>query len=459
MARWHKWKNHGTGPNASRRAFLGGAAAMLTLPWMESLAYASGSADPPLRLIFWYIPNGMNMENFVPVDTGANYTISPLLQPIAAHRDKFMVLSNVSQSPGADSLAGDHARGTAAFLTARTASRPGQAVELGPSVDYLASLSPCAEGAQMRSLHLATTFQSTAGSCDSGYACAYQNSITWSSSITPVPPRVDPAATFNTLFGGSNNLSTLAAQQRRHERRLSILDHVVDEANTLRGRISTADRVKLDQFLTNVEELENDTQGNPPNNGVDVCDPGDAPEAYIDYPDHLGQTIDLMVRAVECDSSRVISLMADRSGSYRSFPWASVTEAHHEMSHWATGTAAEQAHRKSQWEAINRWHVQRLNDFLTGLDGIQEANGTTALDNSIIFFSSEIGDGQSHSHHDVPVILAGGGKGMLDTGRHVRYGTREPIANLFLGMLDKFDVPQANFGQDGTRIIPNVFLP
>lgn len=456
MARWHKWR--GTGMD--RRAFLGGAASMIALPSLLSLpgTARATTTGAPMRLIYWYVPNGMRMDKFIPVDTGPNYTMSELLTPITPHRDKCLVLSNVSQSPGAYPLPGDHARGTAAFLTARTAAIPGEPVLLGPSVDYLASLSPRAQSTRLASLHLATDNAGTSGTCDSNYPCAYQNSITWSSDTTPVPPRTDPRNAFDALFLGYDPAASLASQERRHARRSSVLDYVAAEAQTLESRLSSHDRAKLEQYLTGVRELELRVAANPPDpNELSSCTPGTAPLPFTSFDEHFDQMLDIMVLAMQCDATRVLSFMADRSGSYRSFASIGVPEAHHEMSHW-NFSVLEADHRLTQWQAICHWHVEKFAAFLARLDSTADLDGGTLLDNCMVFFSSEIGDGHSHNHHDMPVVLAGGGCGQVDTGKHHRFASREPLANLFLGMLDAFGAPQAAFGVDGTRIMPDVFL-
>ncbi len=452
MARWNKW----TPRPMSRRAFLGGAAAVVTLPWLESLqAHATGTR--PLRLMYWYVPNGMRMDRFVPADTGTNWTMTELLQPLAAHRSKMLVLSNVSQSPGAYPLPGDHARGTAAFLTSRTATPPGEEVTLGPSVDYLASVAPAAQQTRLPSLHLAIDPGASSGACDSGYACAFQNSITWSSATTPVPPRTNPRSAFDALFTGFDPGLTVEQQQSRYQRRLSVLDYVNQEAQQLSSQLSYRDRAKLDEYLTSVRELELRLASTPPDATGPACIVGSPPVPHTSFPEHVDLMIDIMVKAVECDATRVLSFMADRSGASRSFSFIGVPESHHEMSHW-NFSALESAHRLTQWQAMCEWHVARFGDLLTRLDAVTEVDGTTLLDNSMVYFSSEIGDGHSHGHHDMPVVLAGGGGGLVDTGRHHRFANREPLANLFLGMLDRFGAGQAGFGVDGTRVMPDVFL-
>jgi hypothetical protein len=454
--RWSKWthRNGATGP--SRRAFLGGAAAMIALPWLESLAMANPT-DPPLRMLFWYFPNGMRMDRWTPAQTGENYTTTELLTPIEALREKVLVLSNLTHLPGADNVAGDHARGTAAFLTAQRAARPEEPVQLGVSVDYVASQSAAADGTPFRSLQLANANQPTSGDCDSGYSCAYMNSVTWSGPDTPMAPRTDPATTFATLFAGLDPLTSLAAQQRRHARRESILDYVIEDAESLRTQLSSADQQKVDQYLTGIRDLETRLENNPPNNGNLVCDPGTAPDGYTDIRDQTDQFIDILVKAIECDSTRVLSMMADSAGSYRSFPFLGVPEAHHEMSHWATGSQAEQDHRLTQWQAICHWHVEQFAELLTRLDAIDDTNGTTLLDNTLCFFSSEISDGNAHNHDDMPVLLAGGGARTVP-GQHIHYANPTPIANLFLAMLDQFGAPQPTFGLDGDGVLPGIFL-
>jgi hypothetical protein len=451
MARWDQL-------TLNRRAFLGGAAAVVTLPWLETLARSNvsqpaGATGPACRAIFWYVPNGMRMERFVPVDTGSAYATPELLTPLAAHRDRLLVVSNVGQAMAVAAVAGDHARGTGTFLTSMSPALPEEPVSLGPSVDYLLSQSPAAQGTRLPSLQLATGTTGAAVTCDSSYPCAYQNTITWSGPTTPIPPRTDPRSAFEALFAGYDSALTLVEQQRRHLRRTSVLDHVLGDAQVLRARVSVADRDRIDQYLTSVRELEQRVIATPPGSSPGSCDPGAPSPPYYSYEEHLDLLTDLLVKAAECDATRVMSMMADVSGSSRSFSFIGVPEAHHEMSHW--NVTGEVEHRLAQWQRICAWHVERFGDLLTRLATTPDAAGGTLLDSTMLFFSSEVGDGNSHSHTDLPVLLAGAG---LQTGQHLRFPAREPLANLFLGMLQAFGRTDSTFGADGTRAMPGVFV-
>jgi hypothetical protein len=439
----------------SRRAFLGGAAAVVALPWLETIA-RSDVARPgaaPLRALFWYIPNGMRMDRFVPAQTGPAYTTPELLLPLEAFRDRLLVLSNVAQAPALGSVAGDHARGTGAFLTCQAPGLPTDPVVVGPSIDYLLSQAPAAIGTRLPYLHLSTAGAATAG-CDSGYPCAYQNAISWSEPGVPIPARTDPREAFEALFSGFDPGMSLAEQQRRYVRRTSVLDHVLEDATRLRGRVSVRDQARVDQYLTSIRELELRVLADVPGS-TGACEPGAPPEPYYTFAQQLDLHTDVLVKAMECDATRVLTMTADRSGSGRSFAFMGVPEAHHEMSHW--NVAGEVDHRLEQWTAICAWHMARVGDLLARLDATVDVDGCTLLDNSMVFVSSEIGDGHTHNHVDLPVVLVGGGGGRVLSGQHLRFGAREPLANLFVGMLGAFGSTATTFGVDGTRPMAGVF--
>lgn len=430
-----------------RRAFLGGAAALIGLPWLPSLAGAQEAA-PPRRLIYWYVPNGMPMEQFVPTDTGPSYTLPPLLQSLSAHRDRLLVLSNLGHATAAG--LGGHARGTAAFLTGVGIPAADQPVQVGPSADVLASLAPAAAGTAFPSLQLGVGTQPTAGTCDTGYACAYQNTLSWTGPTTPLPLRTDPVALFDTLFGGTDSALSEAEAQRRALRRASVLDHVTEEATALSGRLGAADRQKLDQYLTGVRELEQRLQAIGPLS----CDPGSPPGVPLSYAEHVELMTELMVKAVICDRTRVLSFMADVSASNRSFDFIGIGGAHHENSHWAFGDETTQATRKAAWAAVGAWHIERFADLLDRLVSHQEADGTTLLDHCSVLFGSEIGEGHVHDHSSLPILLAGGDH--LQTGQHHRFASPEPFSNVLLGMIQEFGSTATSLG-DSTGTAQSIF--
>ncbi len=440
-----------------RRAFLGGAAAMVGLPWFTSLARGdTGLGPPPKRLVFWYVPNGMPMDLFVPTTEGTGYALPPLLQPLAPWRDQLLVLSNVENAAAVATIGGDHARGTGCFLTSTPIGPPGAPVSSGVSADHLAGLAPAAASTPFRSLHLGVGTQPAAGVCDSGYACAYQNTITWSAPGAPVPVRTDPVALFQLLFQGTNPTLSQAEIQRRHRRRQSVLDLVRQETHALAAQLSSEDRVKLDQYLTGLRALERQLEQNQPNHGEEVCDPGAPVQGVTGYPQHVDAMIAVMVKALECDATRVLSFMADVSGSYRSFGFMGVSASHHEVSHWGFGTEDEQAEKRAQWAAICGWHIERFATFVDALASRTEPDGSTLLENTTIFFSSEIGDGHTHDHGDLPVLLVGGGQGSVAVGQHIRFADAEPVANVLLGLLDRFGAGVSALG-DSTGIPSAVF--
>jgi hypothetical protein len=257
------------------------------------------------------------------------------------------------------------------------------------------------------------------------------------------------------LFAGYDPGLTLAEQQRRYARRTSVLDHVLGDAASLRTRVSQADQARVDQYLTSVRELEQRVVSDLPGQVAGACEPGFAPAPWFTFAELVDLHIDVMVKAIECDATRVVTMVADRSGSGRAFPDIGVPEAHHEMSHW--NVPGESEHRLVQWTAICEWHMARAADLLLRLNATPDVDGSTLLDNCMVFISSEIGDGNSHNHYDLPVVVGGGGGGRIDTGRHHRFGAAEPLANLFLGMLQAFGSTATSFGDDGDRVMPGVF--
>ena len=241
-----RWRGRG----ASRRAFLGGAAAALTLPWLESLSRA-GPPAAPLRFLAVFVPNGLMMERFRPaVAHGPLTSLPPLLQPLAGLQDELLVISGLANRPAIDKGQGDHARGTGGFLTCRTClDHPDDSPENGVSFDQVLAgaighLTP------FPSLELGASPGIPFGICDSGFTCAYTANISWNDAYTPRPKIVDPAIAFQRLFAGSDAQRTAEEAARRQALRTSVLDHVLEEAHALESTLSASDQIKLDAYTT-----------------------------------------------------------------------------------------------------------------------------------------------------------------------------------------------------------------
>jgi hypothetical protein len=429
----------------SRRAFLRGTGVALALPLLPSLLPKQAWADgdkPPVRLVFWYVPNGIHMPAWRPAASGAGYDLPLILEPLAPVQHQVSVLSGLTRLAGQFNIPGDHARGTGCFLTCERPHFTSDANILnGISVDQVAAQA-IGDQTPFSSLQLGLEAGGSTGNCDSGYSCAYVRNISWSDERTPLPKQHDPRVVFDRLFADYDQPDPVAAERRR-ALRLSVLDAVADDAQDLQRKAGASDRIKLDQYLTGVREVERriDAMG-----AGAVCEVPGRPGTSLSVPQRAEVMNELMAVALQCDMTRIISYMFANGGSNRNHSWISgASGGHHEISHHQNVAAEQQ-----KIAAINRWEVELFSSFLQRLEGMVEADGSRVLDNTLVLFGSEISDGNRHNHDNLPVLLAGGGGGAVTPGRHVVYD-REPVADLYLAMLQAVGVTRSTFGMDGTR--------
>jgi hypothetical protein len=427
----------------SRRKFLGGAGAMIALPFFASLAprtVRGGPTPRKKRFIGYYLPCGIVMNNWTPSGEGAGWVPSPILQPLDAFRDRVLVLTGVNNIPGRSDGGGDHAAGTGSFLTCKHVRKTaGADIENGISIDQV--LAPVlSNGLPFPSLELGTDGGASVGDCDTGYSCAYARSIAWSGPTTPLPKQTNPAAVFDRLFAGYDPEATAAEIARRQLYRTSVLDSALDDADSLMVRLGRTDQIKLDEYMTSVRELENRITG-----PSSVCQPGPRPESGLGFAERARALTDLMAIAFECDLTRVITFMLGNAGSGNTHPHVGVTESHHELSHHQNN-----ADWLQKLTTINTWEIDQLAYLLGKLRMIDDGDGFNALDNSVVFLSSEIEDGDAHRHTNLPIVVAGTGGGTILTGEHRRFTNGPPLANLFISIADGLGVPLASFGDDGT---------
>jgi hypothetical protein len=433
----------------SRRAFLGGAGAVLTLPMLHSLMPRTVRADDGIvrRFLAFYVPNGIHMQAWTPSAVGPDFGLTPILTPLEEIKSKVLVLSGLDNTPGQPEGPGDHAGGTSAFLTCRHVIKTeGADIKNGVSVDQLIA---AAVGSQTRipSMQLGTDGGSSSGGCDSGYSCAYTRNISWASDTQPLSKTVNPQVVFDQLFGGFNPEESEAEKAKRLKYRTSVLDYVLDEANQLSGKLGATDRRKLEEYMDGVRELEEKIQkGTGP-----VCNPIDKPPDSLEYPAKVRLMCDLMALAFQCDATRVITFMIRNAGSGMSHDFVGAPGSHHDISHHNSDPTKYDLLTK-----IDTWEVAQLAYLLKKLDGIQEGPGTTVLDNTAVFFSSEIADGNQHGHKAMPVLLAGGLGGMITPGRHVKYDGGPPMANLFISLMNGFGIAAKSFGDNGTGPLPGL---
>lgn len=439
----------------SRRTLLRGAGAAMALPLLEAMmprTLRAQAAIAPTRLLFYYVPCGIYMQKWTPTRAGADWETTPILAPLEPFRDQLLVLTGIENAAGWDQGdgAGDHARGTGACLTATHVNKSSSVIINDISADQVAA-NALATQTLFRSLELGIEAGGTAGTCDSGYSCAYSNNIAWSGETTPVAKEIDPVAAFGRLFGQSGTGLSQAQLDRQRRYQTSVLDLVRDDALRLQSRLGASDKAKLDEYLTGVRELEQRIQAS---NQPLSCDPGAAPApstGVLDYPTRIQQMSDIMVLAFQCDMTRVISFMQANGGSNRVFPFLGIPQGHHYLSHHQ-----DQPEFLEKLEIIDTWESEMLAYLLAGLRRVTEPDGSTLLDNTLVFYSSEISDGNAHNHDNMPILLAGSGGGAVTPGRHVVYDNKPPVANLFISMLRSVGLTVPAFGDDGYGELPGL---
>ena len=419
----------------SRRLFLRGAAGtLLALPFLESLAPQRAAADgtSPKRLLWWYTPNGHNMADWIPATTGDDYVPSPIIEPLSAWREHMTVVSGLRNHGCIDGAKG-HAGSAGAFLTC--AAMDETRTWNGVSIDQIAA---AAIGSQTPFPSLEIGLEAgSSGNCSSA-TCGYGSNISWSGPETPRPKIVDPTALFQRLFGTAG-ATPPEELERRRVLRLSILDDVKGDIADLDRRLPVRDQLKLDEYTTAVRELELRIDAL---DGV-TCEPGEPPADATDVPTRLELMADLMVKAMECDLTRVCTFMLGNAASNQPYDWLGMPEWHHALSHHG-----QDPETLAKLTRIGRWQNEVFARFLQRLADTTDPEGGTLLDSTVILMGSGMSDGHYHRNDDLPLLLFGGG-GVFRHGHHLR-SVDAPLADLNLAMLAAVGVEQDRLGVAGT---------
>jgi hypothetical protein len=424
-----------------RRTFLRGSGALLALPWLEAMRPALGRPPAPTpRCVFVFSPNGMHMAQWRPDGEGRTCRLQGTLAALQPLRDRVTVFSGLAIDGGRahGDGPGDHARSAASFLTCGHPKKTGGAdLEVGVSVDQVIA-GRIGQTTPFAALELGLERGAAAGSCDSGYSCAYTNSISWRTPTTPVAKETDPRAVYLRLFGDPGAAGDQAAARRMRQRDRSVLAAVQADAKALAGRLGSADRHKLGQYLESVHELEQRLarlDAEAPTTPV----PAGLLAGGQGYPEKLALMYELMALALATDRTRVVTLMLGNGGSNRSYRFLGVPEGHHDLSHHGKKPEKLDAIAK-----INRFQVDQLAAFLQRL-AAERVDGDDLLAQTLVVFGSGLGDGDRHNHDDLPVLLAGEGGGAARARGHVRFAKETPMANLYLAVQQAMGVPAARF--------------
>lgn len=446
-----------TARRISRRTVLRGLGTAIALPWLEAMqtvpalgspAGAAATGSAPLRMAFFYVPNGAHMAAWTPKEVGKDFSLPFILEPLAPFKDDMVVLSNLAQHNGfaLGDGGGDHARALATFLTGcHPLKTDGANIRVGVSVDQVAAMK-VGGNTRFASLELGIDRGAQSGSCDTGYSCAYSSNISWRTESTPMAKEVNPRLVFDRLFAGQSASGTAASRARRDLYKKSILDYVAEDASTLKGRLGITDQRKVEEYLTAVREIEKrvDRASNSTNaDRPDFARPAGVPR---DFDEHVRLMCDLMVLAFQGDVTRISTFMFANEGSNRSYPTIDVPEGHHELSHHGNDPKKHEKIKK-----INRLHVGQFAYFINKLKSIKEGD-STLLDNSMIVYGSGISDGNRHNHDELPVLLMGKAGGTIETGRHIKAEKNTPLNNMYLSLLDRMGASIDRFGDSTGRL-------
>ena len=434
-----------------RRTFLRGVGATLALPLLDSMVPALAAApqvQSPTRLSVVYVPNGMIMDKWTPAALGSNYELTTIMEPLAPFRDDITVMSGLAHNTGwalEGEGPGEHARASATFLTGvHPKKTEGADLRAGTSIDQIVARE-FRQHTQLASLEVALDSTDVVGTCDTGYSCAYSNTLCWSNPTTPVPMENKPRAVFERLFGDSDSTDPAQLRARLRTDR-SILDLVSQDVSRLLGRLGSRDRAKLTQYLDSIRDIERRIQiaeEQPARELPSVERPVGVPPTFTA---HCKLMMDLQVLAYQTDMTRVITFMMGREQNTRVYNELGIKDAYHPLSHHQN-----QPDKIAQVLQIDILHSEMFAYYLEKMRSTPDGDGSL-LDHSIILYGSSLSDGNLHVHNGLPIMLVGGGAGQLKGGRHVRYPDDTPTTNLFLTLLDKLNIPLENFGDSTGRL-------
>ena len=430
-----------------RRTFLRGAmGAAIALPFFDAMipALAAQSAQQrPFRFGAVYIPNGIYPQQWHPDTTGSQFDFKPVMAPLEPYRSQLVTISGLKAPDGNPDMGGVHMGASAAWLngTGPVTEQAKFVVRSRKSIDqYIADA--VAGDTPLRSLEVGTEDMGTsAGACD-GYPCVFFNAISWRDDTSPLPISVNPRVTFERMFGETGSTRRRMANMRRKQ---SLLDSVADEARRMRLSLGPADNKILDEYLTNLRDVElqldrMDTRA------AAVPEGAVAPLGLPDnVDDHLSVTYDLMVLAFRADISRVFTFMVGHEGSGRSYAHIGIPEPHHPVSHH--GDTSEGI---AKYTKLTTYHVVKLAEFIGKLQATPDGDGTL-LDRSLIYFGSGMGNGNVHDRQNPPALLLGSANGRLRGNRHIAAENKEPTANLLLAMADLANAEVESIGHSTGR--------
>ena len=430
-----------------RRTFLRGVGTTLALPLLDAMvpamtALAATPANPVRRLGFVYIPMGSHAAQWTPRGAAGRLgELSPTLHSLTPFVDQLTVITNLELK---NAYPGTHATSNAAFLSAATSKwTESTDYELATTVDQIAA-KHIGQDTRLPSLELAMDLLTTVGQCDNGYACVYQNNLSWSSPTTPLPAEAHPRVVFERLFGDGGSAADRLAELRKSA---SLLDWVTEDIARLQKKLGPGDRSKVSQYLDTVREVERRIQKAEAETADSRMPDLDRPIGVpVAYADHARLMFDLQVLALQADVTRVITFQLARETSTRTYPEIGVSEPHHPLTH-----NKGNPEMLAKVAKINAFHVSLFAYFLDKLKSTRDGDGSL-LDHSVYLYGSGMGNPDVHDHVNLPILVAGGAAGKMKGGRHIKYAEPTPLANLHLTLLDKVGVRLDRFADSQGKV-------
>jgi hypothetical protein len=429
----------------SRRTVLRGMSATMALPFLEAMvpaltAQTKTAATPARRFGAVFVPMGLRPGHWAPVTEGRDFEMPTILKPLEPYRQSVVVVSNIDRPKE-----GTHVASTGTWLTGSVIKKTeAEDIYAGTSLDQMIA-KQIGRDTMYPSLELTIEdFTGYIGACDIGYACAYMNTLSWATPTTPLPMELNPRVVFEKMFGRPG---TPEQRARRRQEDASILDSVKEDANRLQRGLGASDRARLRDYLEYVREIEERIQRaeqHSPSSATVPEAPVGVPERY---EDHVALMFDLLAVAYQADITRVFTFMMAREASQLVFPAIGVNEPWHHISHHG-GKPAYIA----DLIKLNTWQMQMFARFLERLRSTPDGDGSV-LDHSVILYGSGMSESNSHSPHNVPLIVAGGGAGLIRGNRHIKAPSDDAqVANVMLDVANKFGVEIETFGVSNGRI-------
>jgi len=435
-----------SGKHINRRMLLRGAGAAIAMPLLDAMRPALAAPAKTRnagRLAVVYVPNGIVMKDWLIEKPGTDFAFTRILQPLEKYRDDIVVVSGLSNHAAQKAKGGGHAKASGSFLScAPPKYTAGADVRAGVTFDQIAAQKFATE-TRVPSLQIGCEDARMIGNCDTGSSCAYTNSLSWKNEETPLAVEVNPRSVFERLFGTVDPSLDPATRARRALYKKSILDLTRENTKTLVGSLGAQDKRKMDEYLTSIREVETRIEKAEKDPEIPLGEkPSGIPFAYAEY---VKLMFDLQVVAFQSDISRVSTMMLGREGSVRTYPEIGVPDPHHPLTHHRGHPDFIEKVTK-----INCFHVELFSYFLERLKATPDGDGTL-LDHSTILYGAALSDGNQHSNHNLPLVVAGHAGGQKG-GRHVAAKAMTPAANLFVNMLDRVGVPTETFGDSTGRL-------